>query len=470
MEEFDTKACFHSKALHKKEISMVDVGQAIDAGDTKKVFSTPSFGYKLYSNLSEFNALPIKYIWPAANNPNQFHMHVHSCRYYSNNKRTTVLIKVYPDIKWTLSFTLNLTNDLSVKWMNMDPHEHKELQKRSGKIGAEKRWKQKEGSIDFSLKAKWDNDQHENELKYKYETKFKKIYDTFASIGALSDGITNKAKGKVRSISPKGIPVSFAVKPPNLELSGNWLLKNPKDNNRIIGTEVAIGLKATPLIGLEMTVDLLGALVFAVSGAVSGGTAAPGVTRLYQEIQGKLKSGIDVGDDNAGFKASVDIYMDLIISSIIEVDSNFTFNTAGKLKDSDFKISSQSKLKVELKVGVKIQGEVSLAIVKAEAYFEASASGSASVTFGHGVNYDEKGLYYRPVLGFDGLDAQYLVTISVGLAIKIAKNKHKVEESRNGKYEIAKGEYKNVIPPFDVIKELENYLGIDANIPLIKND
>lgn len=468
---FDTKICFRdSKHKHKKEIYVVDVGQAIDAGDTKKVFTTPSFNYSVYSDLSQFTALPIRYLWPAGTNPNQFHLHVHSCRYYSNEKRTTVLMKVYPDIKWTLSFTLNLTNDLSVTWMNMDPHEHKELQKRAGKMGAEKRWKQKDASLGFSLKAKWNNDKQEDEFKYEYETKFKKIYDTFASIGAVSDGITSQAKGKVRSISPKGIPVSFAVKPPNLELSGNWLLKHPKDNNKILGTEVAIGLKASPLIGLEMTVDLLGALVFGISGAVSGGTAAPGVTRLYQEIQGKLKSGIDVGNDNAGFKASVDIFMDLIISSIIEVESEFKFNTAGKLKDSDFKISAKSKLKVELKVGVKIQGEVSLAIIKAEAYFEASASGSASVTFGHGINYDEKGLYYRPALGFDGLDAQYLVTISVGLAIKIAKNKHKVEESRNGKYEIAKGEYKNVIPPFDVIKELESYFGMDANIPIIKND
>lgn len=468
---FDTKICFRdSKHKHKKEIYVVDVGQAIDAGDTKKTFTTPSFNYSVYSDLSQFNALPIQYILPGATTPNQFHLHVHSCRYYSNEKRTTVLIKVYPDIKWTLSFFLNLTNDLSVKWMNMDPHEHKELQKKAGKMGAEKRWKQKEASLGFSLKAKWNNDKQEKELKYEYETKFKKIYDTFASIGAMSDGITNQAKGKVRSISPKGIPVSFVVKPPNLELSGNWLLKHPKDNNMIVGTDGTIELKASPLIGLEMTVDLLGALVFGIAGAVSGGTAAPGVTRLYQEIQGKLKSGIDVGNDNAGFKASVDIFMDLIISSTIEVESSFNFNTAGKLKDSEFKISSKTKLKIELKVGVKIQGEVSLAVIKAEAYFEASASGSASITFGHGINYDDKGLYYRPALGFDGLDAQYVVTISVGLAIKIAKNKHKVQESRNGKYEIAKGDYKNVIPPFDVIKELESYFGISANIPLIKND
>ena len=37
------------------------------------------------------------------------------------------------------------------------------------------------------------------------------------------------------------------------------------------------------------------------------------------------------------------------------------------------------------------------------------------------------------------------------------------------KLEIAKGEFKAVIPSFDVVEELEKYFGISANIPLIKN-
>ena len=38
----------------------------------------------------------------------------------------------------------------------MDPHEHKELQKKAGKMGAEKRWKQKDASLAFSLKGKME--------------------------------------------------------------------------------------------------------------------------------------------------------------------------------------------------------------------------------------------------------------------------------------------------------------------------
>ncbi|CAM3770477.1 hypothetical protein FLBR109950_00375 [Flavobacterium branchiophilum] len=148
----------------------------------------------------------------------------------------------------------------------------------------------------------------------------------------------------------------------------------------------------------------------------------------------------------------------------------FKFNTAGKSKDSKFDIKAEKKLKVELKVGLKIKGEAVIAVIKVEAYFEASAAGNASVTFGHGINYDEKGLYYRPKLGFDGLNAEYLVEISANLAIEIVKDKHNVKESRGGKHEIAKGEYKNIIPPFDVIENLAKLFDVEPKIPLIINE
>ncbi|UOX35495.1 OmpA family protein [Flavobacterium sediminilitoris] len=470
---FQTNACFREKDKHKKQIKV-----------TSSEYKNPlvkegsSLAVPVHSALATWNVSPLQYIWPkwnlvkgasgngidAAENYNVF---IHSCRYFSDASHSTIQINAYPDIKWKLEFFLNLTNDLSVKWMNMDPYEHKKLQERSGKIGAEKRWKQKDVSLGFSLKAKWDEDKQEKEFKYEYEAKFKKIYDLFASIGALSDGITNKTKGKARSISPKGIPVSFAVKPPNLSLTGDWFLSHPKGDNKIVGTDVTIGLNANPLIGLEITIDLLGAIVFA-AGAIVG--ASPGVTELYKKIQGQLKKGVDFGDDEAGFKANVDIYMDLIITNEIIIGTEFKFNTAGKAKDSKFKIEAKNKLKVELKVGIKIKGEAAIVIVKVQAYFEASASADASVTFGHGINYDDKGLYYRPELGFDGLNAKYIVYVSASLALKIAKDKHKVDASREGKYEIASGEYPNVIPPFDVIKELEQLFKMTANIPLIKND
>lgn len=470
----EAKACFRAKDKHTKETWIVDVGQAIDKGDTKQTFTTPSFNYGVYSPLSRYNpvggigfdtdALKImQYIWPASSSPNQFHLHVHSCRWFSEKKNTTVLIKAYPDVKWTFNFFLNLTNDLGVKWRNLDPKEHKDWQKKAGKMGAERRWKQKDASFGFSLKAKWNKDKRENELKYEYETKIKKLYDVFASIGAIADGITNKTKG----CSPTGIPMTFAVKPPNLSFTGDWYLEHPKDNKLLLGTYVKLNLIAKPLIGLEVTIDLLGTAIFVGSQIVGAG---PGVTELYKRIQGKLKSGIKAGKkgDKVTAEANIDIYMDLIITQSINLDTKFEFNTSGKAKDSMLDVKGESKLKVELKIGAKLKGEVTVVIATVSAYFEGSGSGDASITFGHSISYDDDkgGLFYRPILGFDGLNAKYIVEISAGLAVKLGK--HNVDD--NQKLTLLEGEYPNVIPPFDVIKELEQVFGISANIPLIKND
>ncbi|MGO3183417.1 MAG: OmpA family protein [Aequorivita sp.] len=469
----DTKDCYRDSDKHKTEIII----KSLDNKEHKG--SGTSLRFPVRSTLSTLNLAPLNYIWPKYNalirddSAAIYLAHIHSCRYYSDKTNPTLKIIAYPDIRWTLKFFLNLTNDLSVKWMNMDPKEHKDLQKKSGKIGAENRWKQKDASFGFSLKGEWDkpanNYTESDEFKYEYETKFKKLYDVFSSVGAMADGITNKTKGKARSISPKGIPVSFEVKPPNLDLTGIWNLEKVKNDQKDekIGTTIDISLNANPLIGLEITIDLLGALIFGAA-AITG--ASVGVTRLYQQIQGKLKSGIDVGDDERGFKANVDIYMDLIISNTINTSIGFNFNTAGKTESgSEFKIEAENRLKVELKVGVKLKGELVIAVMKAEAYFEASASAEASITFGHGVKYDKTGLFYQPKLGFDGLNAEYIVYISVGLALKIAKDKNKINTERDKKWIIAEGEYKNVISPFDVIEELEELFDMSSKIPLITN-
>lgn len=414
--------------------------------------------------MQKFSVYPIQYIWPGSNSPNKFNLDLHSCTYFSNVKIPTTIIKVYPDIKWDLKFSLNLTNDLGVKWQNLDPKEHKDWQRKAGKMGAEKRWKQKDASFDFSLKAIWNNDKQNDEFKYKYETKIKKFYDVFASIGALSEAITNKTKG----CSPTGVPMTFAVKPPNLTFSANWYLQRPKGSTGLIGTYVKINFVAQPLIGLEITIDLLGTAIFAGSSIVGAG---PGVTQLYQRIQGKLKKGVKFGNDDVAFKANIDIYMDLIITQTINFNIETIFNTKGSFKQNGkVEVQQDAKLKVELKVGIKIKGELSVVVLTVTAYFEASASGNASVTFGSKFQYedDKGGLFYRPILGFDGLNAKYVVEISAGLAVKIVKDKQTVEDGK--KYTLAKGDYPNVIPKFDVIEEIESVFGISANIPIIKSN
>ncbi|TCD07641.1 OmpA family protein [Pedobacter frigidisoli] len=471
--KFETKACFE-RPQHTKKITLDNIYlKSEDVG----TITIPAI-----STMSKEHPMPLHYIWPMNNltelgtfsSANDYTIHFHTCRYYSVRNKPTVLVKVYPDVKWNLDFMLNLTNDLSVKWQNLSPKEHKEFQSKAGKEGAERRWKQKDATFNFGLKAQWDKSGEvygqQEELKAEYEGKFKKLYNIFSSFNSLADGVTGATKGVVKK-SLSGVPASFVVKPPNLSLTAEWFLKKVKNSRNVleVGTDVKITLNANPLIGLEVTIDLLGAIIAGVTGVISGGSAAPGVLKLYNQIQDKLKKGINVGTDEVGFKSSVNIYMDLIITSQIAVNSTFKFNTVGKPSDSRLEVCADARLKIELKVGVKVKGEVSLVIVKAFAYFEASASGDASITFGHKIVYDEKGLYYRPILGFDGLNAKYVVSISVGLAKKIVIDKTKINDAKEDKVVIAQGDYPQVIPKFDVIEHLEKLFETSANIPLIKN-
>lgn len=477
---FDTKACFRGKDKHKKEITVIDVGQAIDKGDTKQSFATPSFNYNIYSDLSNFNLMPIQYIWPMGTHPNQFHFHLHTCRYFSNEKRTTLLLKAYPDIKWTLTFFINLTNDLSVNWQNQPAKRHRELQKKSGKAGAERRWEQKDASFGFSLKSEWERNrsgsyQRSKELKAEYETKFKKLYELFASVGAMSDGITNKTKGQVRNMGFKGMPMTFAVKPPNLNLKAKWNLERAKQKNvqtNRLGTKVDISLNADPLIGLEITIDLLCTAVGLVAGAISGGTAAPGAVRIYGLIKEKMNAGIEFGNDDFGSKVSSDVFIDLVITSMIKTSIGFSFNTVSDAQDTQAKLESANTLKVELKAGVWLKAEANLVVVKVEGYFEMSGKGYASVTFGSSLKYDDKGLNYRPALGFDGLNAEYVIKGKIGMSSKRraprAANTNPGKTRSEDEGIIAEGKYNEVIPKFDVIKSLEELFGISADIPLIR--
>jgi len=242
-----------------------------------------------------------------------------------------------------------------------------------------------------------------------------------------------------------------------------------------IGTKVDLSLNADPLIGLEITLDLLCTAVDLVSGAVSGGMAARGAVRLYGVIKESIHTGTDFGNDDFNVKLNADVYIDLVISSTIKSSLGFSFNTESDKSDSQGKLELTNTLRVELKAGVWIKAEASLVIVKVEGYFEMSGKGYASITFGSGVKYDDKSLYYRPQLGFDGLNAKYVIKRKVGMSMKksIPRGDNKKSAILKGSSKddgvISQGKFNEVVPKFDVIKSLEELFGISADIPLIRN-
>lgn len=467
--DFDTKACFHTQSLHTKEIRLIDVGQVVDAGDQERKFQPPKFDYPVYSDLSRFDVLPLDYIWPAATTPNKIHLHAHSCRFYGNKKTTTVLAKIYPDIKWQFHFFLNLSNELSVKWQNLPPSKHKEMQSKAGKIGAEKRWKQTEAEFGATLEADWDQvaaDKYKGhfDATFKYEDKIKWLYKVFASVKEFSKGVTDQTKGKIRTHSfASKLPLKIEMKPPNFCLGAEWKLERGQKNKQklaTIGTAMEFYFKADPLIGMEITIDLLDMLVQAGVGVVTGGTANVAAKQIFDEVREWLSD-----DDHP---ITLKMYIDLKLFGTVSGQSKLNFNTNSDTGGAKANLATQ--IGVELDAGIEVKA--SYVIIIAEAYAEGKikATGKASVTFGHGLEYiqkssTEKALYYTPQLKFDGLIATVVVKASVGLYIKRGFFKG------DRKMDLADfDETYKIVPEFDVIEKLEKYAGVPAKIPLVKKD
>ncbi|CAA0172934.1 OmpA family protein [Tenacibaculum maritimum] len=474
VENFQVDDCY--RADKKKHIKQILIASPDGAAQQK---ATSYATFSIQSTISKHNPYPLQYIWPkwnfirTVNNQKidaaaLYRLTINSCSYYSLTDEATLIIKAYPDIKWTLKFFLNLTNLLAVSWKNQPASKHKELQKKSGKTSMETRWKQKETSFGFSLKSAWNKQEgyfsKERELKLAYNAKFKKFYDLFASMGNMSKAIIHKTKGRIRNIGFKNIPIIFEVKPPNLSLDGTWFLEKKEHT---VGTNVDFSLNATPLIGLDITIDLLCLATSAVAGAITAGGGAKIALDLYDIIKGHLNNGIKMGTKDAGAEVKADVYIDLQISNTIKTKADFKFNTAGKATDAQFKLETNNTLKVEVKAGMWVKAEVALVVVKLEGYFEMSAKGTSAITLGHEVNYDDKGLYYRPELGFDGITADYVIKVKVGLSS--TKTILKEGTPSNENMTILDQRKWTLAPSFDVVKSLEELFGFSANIPLIKN-
>lgn len=477
VEGLETKKCLQSNTKHKHSDDVI-VYNITDNNLNPSEYKAPQVKHKVYSNISKFNVFPLAYIWPENCELNHFYYHINSCRYFSDKSKAAVIVNVYPDIKWTFKFALNLTNELGVTWQNQTVEQHKSLQKKAGKIGAERRWEQKDASWSINLKGEWNkaasgNFERNKEFNAEFETKLKKLYDAFSSFGAIVDGITSKTKGNVRNIGLKGMPFVFVIQPPNISFEAQWCIERAKKHNRFlekVGTKVDITIGATPLIGVQMTIDLLCSAVGVVAGAISGGTAAPGAMKLYGVIKDRINNGVNGG----ALKVSGDVYIDLVVSSTINITYAGGFNTKSDNSDSQVKAEAATKLQLELKVGLWVKGEVSIVVVTAEGYFQASGKGVASITHRHSFIWDNTGAYFRPELGFDGLTVEYTVSIKVGLSNKKPedpKNKKQTQENKvNSNDEIVLAENKiQVLEKFDLMKALEELFGFEAKIPIIKS-
>ncbi len=448
-----TAHCFKkgTNLEHTTEVSVVDYH-----GATAYYEGTKDIIKKVYSPKIDKQAYPpFKFIFPDKVMPNVYKYHVHSCRYYIDKTEETIIVKAYNDIKWDFHLFLNLSKSLSVAWQKLGEAKLQEMRQKAGALGAQKRHQQTDIDFGAVLEARWnkiskDNYERKEELSVKFEAKIKQMYSTFAKLKDASKIITGKTKGKAIATVGKKFPLGVEMLPPNLSLGAEWQLARGYKNNSPttdLGTLFKCYVKAEPILGLELTLDLL------QMGITATGPAAPILSAIRYWLQDTKTSNL-----------TVDLYVDLVIFGEIKAGFELQYNTVSDNTDPDRNLTANAKATIGLKIKAGLIIKAKMVVVVAEFYTEAYAKfeGKGSITFGSDLIVNTNSISYRPHLTFDGITATVEIKGTIGLEIK--------KRWASGRYEKKltdlKREYK-LVESFDIIKSIEELTNKSATIPIL---
>jgi hypothetical protein len=157
-------------------------------------------------------------------------------------------------------------------------------------------------------------------------------------------------------------------------------------------------LQASPLIGIQLTLDLLTLALNAL---------LPGLGTLQKIIQDEVG---EISEDNR-FKA----YIDLVFAGSINILGECDINTVNVENETSIELDSNAKISVALSAGIYVKATTLFVVNEAEV----SGRGVSSITFGGSLNFrSNDGLYYCPYLYFDGLVLSYVLKCEVGLKTK----------------------------------------------------
>jgi outer membrane protein OmpA-like peptidoglycan-associated protein len=380
--EYQNKACFREKGKHKKNIKInsTEYPKAIDQVADK-------LDFPVKSNLSQFNLFPLKYIWPKVF-ANEYNIHVHSCRYFSNDANSTVQVMVYPDIKWTLEFKWNHKEAFAYTYGNkLHQHDIKEGQKKV--IGSEidrgwsKNYREMHQSFELSLKAQWDTKSQTAEIGKEFADRIAKTLRLFNKIKETTEFIANSPLSKGKT--------TFEIKAPVIAVSVQWYLEKTKN---LVGEIVEIGVETKPLVEAEFTINL-----FKIFIETAGNGVCPGAGNILVWILDKLgkEAGIHFliifkGNINASGQAIINIL--------------YPKKTTGEIKSFGT---------IDVTIEFKAWAKAGIGYLAFEGIIKADAN--TSITGGLKIGADSKGIYGCPVAEFGGIKATFVAigTVKYGV-------------------------------------------------------
>lgn len=391
---FDTKKCFIKKHIPKKVI-LKDIGQELDKGDKQRdypVDDSNTVKIKVHSDLSRYNPAPLQYLWPRKTTPNQYWYYINTCRYYTEPSHPTVIVQVFPDIKWTLEFQWNHTEAFAYTFgKDLHPHDLVEARKKAiGSVldGAMARGTDGEMSQSFKLSfsAEWDEKQGKAEIGDKFGERIAKTLRIIYKVKTLVDQVSNSplAKGKFQ----------FEVKAPVLAVSAQWYLERAAPTSPELATIVVIGVSAKPLIEADFSIDLITLFIESAGNAV-----CPGAGTVINWVRKNLSRSAEI-------KFVVDFKGGIYVDGKVTYNTVFPKETKGELKTTG---------KIEVSVEFSAKAEAGYSYMGVEGVLKAAVL--TSVTGGIKFGADKKGIYATPVAEFEGIKATFVAAVTVKYGI-----------------------------------------------------
>ena len=359
---------------------------------TNKGKSSPekyNINHLVYSNLSPDTFLPLDHIWPLKSTTNNFLFYINSCRYYSDSNKATIVVKVYPDVKWELSAELAIGIS-NYKAANMPAGAiYKDHQEKSKKAGFE-RWQLNEYGklpidIGLGLSVEWNQGHHKKEYTQAFKKKIEPLASTVSKYSEILQNAINIAQSAAKATS---IPVGFDIRYPKFKTTASWFLQRDENTNQIAIAGV-LDLAFAPLIGAEIIIDIIGAAIAAIS---YGTTGNPAAAKLINKFRGSLdKLGASVTFTGT-------FYGELHFSvEAIKIDSINGINLGGKTT-----IGGRFGFEILLEFSLEL-GKLNITNSKPIAEFRAALKGDGYFGGEITIDSDDKGIFIEPILKFSGL-------------------------------------------------------------------
>jgi len=360
------------------------------------------------TNAVDFEALSkkpnswFKYVWLPAIAPYEYTVKPNSC--YGCSSDLDALVKVYPDINWNVSVKLGL-GGISESYTSTSS--------KSEYTSTEDSW-----SLQGNASLQYNGKEH------KLEADFKQYIETTLEFMNVIKDCSDTVLPKINEMGNAKLEITW----PALELSLSGYFEELSDKH-LVDTAYALSFKASPLMGVKGTVDILDWLLKA------GGPIGLTLSKI------KAIAAEGIGKEGVLYAKAV-IAIDMSVEAQIETSIEAKKN----LRETNPTVSGE------------VVGEIPFTL-EGKAHAEGDAfwvhfnigvicGGTFSVGTKLKAYHDEIGVFLQGEFFFTGLIFYYAVYASGGVSTKKPKAKHlKTTDNKDGKGGYSQGEKYELIPP-----------------------